>query len=182
MHQRWWQFHLDRMSKLFLYIVLTLFFNYRVYGQEIETYSGQLDTKFYLSRTYQLNDSSKEKTEQWIKEYKVKESTIQDYLTKLNSGDNKGAKRVIRKDKQLKKDGEFNVKMIYTLLRMKELGILYRPCFTLNDDKAKNAIISCSKEQLAELRKGNREFNFQCRYLGHLHVDNLRAFELVLFK
>ena len=173
---------LGQMSKLFFYIVLTLLLNYRVYGQESENFTGVLDTKFYLSATYQLDDSTKAKGEKWIREYKSKELMVRDYLTKLNSGDEKGANKIIRKDKQLKEDGEFIIKMMYTLLRMKELGILYRPCFTLNDDKAKNAIISCSTEQLAELRKGNREFNFQCSYLGHLYVDNLRAFELVSFK
>ena len=173
---------LGQMIKLFLYIVLTLLINYSVYGQEIESYSGHLDTKFYLSGTYQLNDSSRDKTEKWIKEYKAKESIIRDYITKLNSGDDKGANKIIRKDKQLKKDGQFIVKMIYTLLRMKELGILYRPCFTINDSKADSAIISCSTEQLDELRKGNSQFNFQCRYVGLLYVDNLRAFELVSFK
>jgi len=173
---------LGQMSKLLLYIVLTLLLNYRVSGQESENYSGLLDTKFYLSGTHQLNDSSRERTEKWIKEYKTKELTIQDYLTKLNSGDENGANKIIRKDKQLKEDGEFTIKMMYTLLRMKELGILYRPCFTINDDKADRAIISCSTEQLDELRKGNREFNFQCRYIGLLYVDNLRAFELVSYK
>jgi hypothetical protein len=148
-------------------------------GQDIKTFTGTIDYKFHLSSTHTLNENQKKELDTDIEFYAQKEKLLTDYFTKLNFGDNEGAKKILKKDKGLKEKDDFTLAYMFTILKMKELKILYKPCIQVNDDKADGIIISCSTEQLDKLRSSDKEFQLECRYVGELIVDKAKAYELV---
>jgi len=148
-------------------------------GQDLKIFTGTIDYKFHLSSTHTLSEEKKKELDSDIKFYSQRRQLLTDYFTKLNSEDIEGAKKILKKDKKLKDTDDFTLAYMFTILRMKELKILYKPCIQVNDENADGIIISCSTEQLDQLKSGDKEFQLECRYVGELIVDKAKAYELV---
>jgi len=151
-------------------------------GQDLMIFNGTPSFNFYLGSTHLATDSSKIELEKGLKYFEKKSAVLKEYFSKLSSGDLKEAKRILRKEKDLRKHGDFTIGMMFTLTRMKELEILYKPCFQIKDEIANEAVISCSVDEFNSLKRTNGEIRVECKYLGPLYVDNKIAYELVAYK
>jgi hypothetical protein len=151
-------------------------------GQDLATFTGTIDYKFHLSGTHTLNEDKKKEFETDIEFYSQRQQLLTDYFTKQNSGDNDGAKRILKKDKMLKGKDDFTLAYMFLLVKMKELRILYKPCIQINDDKAEGIIISCTTEQFEGMKNNKRQYTLECRYVGELIVDKTKAYELVTIR
>jgi hypothetical protein len=130
----------------------------RSYGQDLKIFTGTTDYKFHLSSTHSLDEDKKKELEADIEFYYQRRQLLQDYFTKQNSGDNEGARKIIKKDKKLKAKDDFTLAYMFTVLRMKELELLYKPCIQVNDAKGEGIIISCSIEQFEQMKDSDKEF------------------------
>lgn len=151
-------------------------------GQDLKIFTGTIDSHFHLSSTYTLTEDKRNEFEMDIEFYAKRKQLLTDYFTKLSSGDNDGARRILKKDKELKDKDAFTLSYMFTLVRMKELKTLYKPSIQINDDTAEGILISCTPTQFEILNADKREYTLECRYIGELIVDNAKAYELVTIK
>jgi hypothetical protein len=149
------------------------------FGQDLTTFTATIDYKFHLSGTHTLSEDKKKEFEIDIDFYAQRKELLTDYFAKLSSGDKDGAIRILKKDKKLKDMDDFTLAYMFTLVRMRDLKILYKPCIQVNDDKAEGIIISCTMDQFEEIKNSKKEYTLECRYVGELVVDKAKAYELV---
>jgi hypothetical protein len=162
-----------------LLTVVALGLQFSCYGQELATFTGTIEYKFHLSATHMLTDDQKKEFETDIDFYAQRRGLLTDYFTKLNSGDSEGAKRILKKDRKIKDTDNFALTYMFALLKMRDLGILYKPCIQVNDERAEGILISCTAEQFEEMTNNKREYTLECRYVGELIFDKTKAYELV---
>ncbi len=152
-------------------------------SQELKTFRGFISYKFQISNTGLLQEEKKIVLKRNMKPYSEKEGLLTEYFKQLNTGDTASANAILRKDKFLKNKDDFTIAYMFSLARMQSLGELFRPCIQVYDEQARGAIISCTKEQFADLtEEDTRVFEVVCRYVGDLYVDDVKLYEMVRYR
>jgi hypothetical protein len=152
-------------------------------AQELKTFRGFIEYRFQISRAGLLSEDKKIALKRTINQYAEKESLLTEYYTKLNAGDTALAYAILKKDKFFKNKDDFTMAYMFSLVRMKTLNELFRPCIQVFDDQARGIIVSCTKDQFADLtEEDTRIFEVVCRYVGDLYVDNVKLYEMVRYR
>jgi hypothetical protein len=153
------------------------------YGQGLKTFRGYVDSKSQLSHTSTLNESKRITLLKHLKPYLLREAVLTDYFTKLNQGDTIAANKILEGDKFLRNKDDFTIAYMFSLVRMQALNELFKPCIQIYDDEARGIVITCTKEQFADLTEEDTKiFEVTCRFIGELLVDKVKLYEMVRYR
>jgi len=170
------------MKRTLIMIIVMLMLFAACKGQDIKIFKGRIDYKFHLSSTDEVDGKQKIELEKEIEEYYKKRDLLSNYFSELNLGKTKEAEDLLKKDKSLSKVDNFTLSYRFMLLKMKELGILYKPLIQIDDETAQGIVISCTREQLEQLLANESEVELTAEYVGELLVDNVKAYRLISFQ
>ena len=153
-------------------------------SQTQKIFTGTVDYKFNLSSTNTLKPSKRNNLENEINPYLTKINLLSSYYEAVNKGDTLASEKFLIGDSLLSKKDEFTLGYIFSLIRMKQLGILYKPSIQINDDSEENKIIVCNDQQQKEFIKhaNSKKYKITCVYIGSLLVDNTQVYQLISYK
>ncbi len=162
--------------------IILLLFNF-CKAQELKTFRGSIEFKFQLSKAGLLSADKRISLKRNMQPYIEHEALLTDYFQSINSGDTTKASEIIKRNKFFKNKDDFTIAYMFSLVRMQTLNELFRPCIQVYDDEARGIIITCTKDQFADLtEEDTRTFEVVCRYVGELYVDNVKLYEMVRYR
>jgi len=153
-------------------------------SQTLKTFKGTVDYKFHLSSTNAIKPVERSAFEREMSPYLIKIDLLSSYYKALKKGDTLAAEKFLNSDSFLSKKDAFTLAYMYSLARMKQLGILYKPCVQVNDDSGESKIIVCSDRQQKEFIKhaNSKQYVLRCEYIGDLITNNIQVYNLVSYK
>lgn len=167
-----------------MWILLLIGIGHFALSQTLKTFKGTVDYKFNLSSTNKITPNERKELENGITPYVKKMELLISYYTALYKGDNKVAKEVLSHDTLFSKDDAFTLAYMFSLARMKQLGVLYKPCIQVNDNGEELKIIVCTEQQQKEfIEHGNsKTYDLKCNYVGSLIKDNIQIYKLISYR
>ena len=103
-------------------------------SQTFKIFKGTVDYKFHLSSTNSIKPGERSAFESDMAPYLKRIDLLSSYYKALNKGDTTASEFFLNSDTLLSKDNAFTLAYMFSLVRMKQLGILYKPCVQVNDD------------------------------------------------
>lgn len=166
-----------KLVAIFVFISITSFCLQE--SSKSKVLKGEIATSFHLSSTNKIELKERPSFEKELEVYIPKMKVLTKYFELQNQGKENEAKKVLKKDKFLSKKEPFELAYMYTLIRYKEMGVLYQPCFQIHDKSEVRKLIFCTEEQLKTIKeKGRREVEVECTYIGKLNMDNVEVYKL----
>ncbi len=153
-------------------------------SQTLKTFKGTVDYKFHLSSTNKIKPIDRSTFESKMNPYIKKLDVLSSYYRALNIGDTLAAEKFLNSDPILSKDNPFKLSYMFSLAKMKQLGILYQPCVQVNDESDEPKIIVCSAQQQKEFiqHANSKHYVLMCEYIGDLIADNIQVYKVVSYK
>ncbi len=152
-------------------------------AQDTIVLSGTVDYHFHLSSTHKADAKMKDEIEKALPLYEKHRDEILNYILAYNKGEIKKARKHL-KAKEINKLSDFELNYYFAILRMKELGVLYKPSIQVVDietysDSTKTIIISCTSDQFEKIKDQSKTYDIECVYLGELYIDNAKYYKLI---
>jgi len=145
-------------------------------------FKGTVDYKFNLSTTNKIKPIDRPEFERQMTPYFNRIKILDAYFEKTSNGETSAANNILATDTLLAKEDAFSLAYMYSLVKMKQLGVLYKPCVQVNDNLA-NKLIFCTEVQREDLIKDQkREFTLNCKYIGSLIIDQTKVYQLIDYK
>lgn len=149
-------------------------------AQNVRVFTGTIAKHFHLSTTNVLTAEDRVHLEAEIAPYHERMDLLTAFFMMRNVGSVKGADQLIATDSILMTKDSFTLSYMFMIVRMKQLGTLYKPSIQIDDKNARRIVISCSPEQHRILTESeDKVFTLECRYVGDLYVDGYKAYELL---
>ena len=154
-----------------------------VFSQTLKTFRGTIDYKFHLSSTNAIKPVERNNFEKEMAPYFKKMDLLSSYYIALNKGDTTTAEKLLSKDTLLSEDNDFTIAYMFSLARMKRLGILYKPCIQVNDSEETKIIVCTVQQQKQFIKHANsKKYKLECKYIGYLVIDNIQVYQLIRYK
>lgn len=152
-------------------------------AQDLKIFKGTISYQFNLSRTDKIPINERDTLKKQLDVFIQNMGLLIDYYENINRSDTSSANKIIIQDTLFKKLSKFSLAFNFSLARMYQLGILYKPCIQINDKYQERNLIFCSAKQFEELIKfKNKKLKLECKYIGSLIIDNTLAYELINIK
>lgn len=148
--------------------------------QETITFKGTIGNKFFFSRTDRFKKAERAKIDKGLGDMEKKMGKLDKYYHYLNLGKEKEAKEVLKSDSLLAKEPEMGLGFMYMFVKMKQLGILYRPLIQFH--KMSGCLISITEQELVALDKyiNNKvEVKLKIKKIGAIEMDHIQVYRLV---
>lgn len=173
------------MKKIKYFTVIVIFMGVLNFAdaQDLKIFKGTVNYQFNLSRTDKIPKNERDTIQKQLGVFIQNIELLIDYYENLNIGDTSSANKTLKQDTMFYKMSKFSLAFNFSLARMYQLGILYKPCIQINDKYQENNLIFCSEKQFEDLiRFKNKKFKLECKYIGNLIIDKTQAYELVNIK
>lgn len=102
------------------------------------------------------------------------------YYKQLNAKNIDSADKILSTDTTFSHSGaeDFSIAYMYILAKMRQFGLLYKPCIYLNDSSVE--LIVCTKKQRDVLIKNNKkEYELHCKYIGSIIIGKKEVYQLI---
>ncbi|MES2765874.1 MAG: hypothetical protein V4642_08405 [Bacteroidota bacterium] len=162
-------------------IIILLSATQPVLAQSDTTFTGTIDDKFNLSSTHKVSLKERPKLEQEINSFAKKLDVLNPYFKAANENNFELAAKIISSDSLLSRMDSETLDVMFGLVKMQELGILYRPLIQVNDGFKERRLIACTEKQKMNLVK-DRKYILYCKYVGELIVENAKVYQLISFQ
>ncbi len=151
--------------------------------EKTKTFKGTIDNHFNLSTTNAIKLEDRQELEKDIDTYLSKIDLLNSYYEKINEGDIQLANKILQTDTLLSKQDDYTLAYMFTLTKLKELDLLYKPSFQVNDNSAESKLIFCNEKQIKELTENrDRIFELNCKYIGNIIIDKTQVYQLEKYK
>ncbi|MEO1517527.1 MAG: hypothetical protein AAFV95_21060 [Bacteroidota bacterium] len=132
---------------------------------------GTIGNHFHLSSTQNIPQEQREEYQRERAALASKMKLLDRYYHLQSSGAQQEADQLLASDDVLSQKNKFGIGLLYTMAKMQELDILYKPLIQCSTG---DYLISCDPGQLETLKpylNKNKEIQLTCRYIATIPMD-----------